>query len=1139
MKHNGGHFQHSLNNDNLPNNNIATRSFSFPEKINLDDYLICQTSKVPPDKIQEYLDFCRMVFPCKSSTFGTIFKSDIDVTKALELLKKCNYNLNLAKFKIAFPVLTRFSEAVDLKFDQNTDYEALINDFLFQNSMNCAIKEKNYFDSLNKLVLVEKKQAFYKTIKEYVEEGLKNKYAISSELQKEITKCKKGKKDIEKFLSEKKVLEKIEKEIDFHRKTAIVPENFDQLLNAKEICLEQIRLINDFLSPVNFKEKDLRQMAHLIREIQAKGIGPECAHDFKIFFENYEKTVAIHEQVIQIAKPLIIKDKTLKIELTDAYKMLEFMTNSFLKDDQKIQTLIETICRKELCVEKCMMFCEDDRNTDSRAFFAFNDDLKKGALNFENVCNRVDLKIRTLEHLSFIHKNIHNEAKLNDNLRHIYELEKLGTPFYREETEKLMNYLVLVKRIDLKIEELNNVECSFNNFLFADNNLMNVQEIQSLLEELDRFPYYKHQFNFVNTIQKYLESFFDLEKKLEDFTNMSTIDLISRLEECFEFKLKTEFLENSVREELAGRIEIEFFVYKMIEKYSSKEEEIIFNFAQFKEILEQKVKLNTTFEENVEEVKEEIEKLKNQDFIQILELMINQRQLFHREIESFSKETDLLKISTEFEQKVKNLFKDKDLLTKAKIQISFLETEESLKKLEYVLTERHPDIVELENKLLEVELKDDIIEESFEKIAFLFFQKFDESKMKPILFSESKLESIFSLISKRKNYSDSYYEQMCSRIKKCREVIAEIQSDFLNFFCSVEKSGPNYVFKVLHIVILACKLNYMGISPDFSETIHTYLEDYRKIEDKLSLSNKKTIKELIVLTNKFEELHIFSQNYNRLLPLLKLIVELYDKLQDLEKEFTNDETNTIEAIEQINKNINLDDYEVEWFEDCLELRKRPFELLENNDFLNFINVKGKRIKKYQNFSKKEPKLMLSANDEAEMKNVILVEQDKQALPICMCRETFEITEMVQFNVCSEWFHLECIKMQNNAVEKNKEDFCFGCDFLNNRKNAKINELQKRKLKFEWFLEAMKTCFLIESFIVDPVLDFLVFIHKKIKLLKTLIAQLRGNLYTSVETSKNGLNEALHSIALLYLYIPVENITISEFILQAFRKINDK
>ena len=1104
-------------------------------RFNPDDYLVCQTSRCSEKEVQDFLAFCRKVFPSKTNKFGILFNSDIDVTKSLKLLHDCNYDFNLAKFRVAFPLMTRFSAEMNFTFDKTVNYEGLINDFIFKKSMNSNLKEKNYFDSLHSLVIVEKKQAFYKTIKGFVEEGLKNKFTIAPDLIREILKSQKAKKNIEKFIEEKRVLLKLEFEISFYKSFPIIPENYDALIFCRDLILEELAKVRDFMAPENFRVKDIQEMTGLINGFFLLKIGSECSPEFAEFFTLYEKTVELHSKINLIIKPTILKEPFLKISFSKAYKLLEELSTSHIKEDQKVSCLIQVLCRKELCFEMCMMFCEDERTTDSRPFFLFNDDLRKGALDCSAAVQRTELKIKTLEHLSFLHKFMDQESKLDENLRHSKELSKLNTPFNFEEIQKIKSYLEIHKKIELKALELDCANCSLSDFLFADNNLVEFDEFAQLLKEFNLLKNINHNFMIVENIEKISEKFENLILSLQDFKEINTSSLFQKVNIIFSLKLKNSFFENEIREELAGRIEIAFFIHKIFEKYSV--DACKFKYPEFTAILETRTKMYPTFEENSERVLAEIEKLKDESIKSQFRSLIDRRKYLNDFISHNFNNTDFTSCFWSFEKQVKRSFKDKELFNKVKVKIRFRQSEYNIRQLELCLNIKYERLDDLEYTLIMFEGDNSVLENKYELVLSPSYAQYHLDLKEPVKFNENNLDRLFQLIAKKKHYNDLYFEEIVQRLKICKDKITAVEGKFNKIFGWLEKKGPNYVFKTLRLLIISSYFHRIGVVPQFVIIIDTFLAHFWETEQKLKLGEKKTLFDLKTFVTKFEELHLYSHNYNQLLTLFNLTESFVNKITAIEFEWRGNNSPSYEILQNIQQKVQFSEFEFDWFEGNLEMTKRSFDLLENDTFANFLNIKGKRIKKYQNFNQLDPIKITEEDWSLKMRKVYPVKINDPWHPMCACRESYESSEMIQYNLCKEWFHAECLKISNISGNKIKENYCFACDFLAGKKNVKSEEFLKRKMKKFVFEEFVNCAVLIDDFVNDVAIDFIFYIIRKIKSLKEIIKEILSLKESGKE--KETILESVHVGTLLCLYIPVEMKEVENFLKETYKNLKTK
>jgi hypothetical protein len=166
----------------------------------------------------------------------------------------------------------------------------------------------------------------------------------------------------------------------------------------------------------------------------------------------------------------------------------------------------------------------------------------------------------------------------------------------------------------------------------------------------------------------------------------------------------------------------------------------------------------------------------------------------------------------------------------------------------------------------------------------------------------------------------------------------------------------------------------------------------------------------------------------------------------------------------------------------------------------------------------------SRNSKKQFKEKIIEAQfNNSENNYCLCRESFELTHMIQFEDCSEWFHKECIKIPKYQMKKTKIKNCPSCFFLHEDSTNKFPHFIERKIEFSKFQEILKVSHYLSKFLLDEKIDEIKYIQSKMDSLEEGMVKL-NRLISDKQLHNEKLTSCylpLHDIASLYLYIPVK------------------
>jgi hypothetical protein len=1094
---------------------VLPKNTSSSPKFNIEDLTISKPSQLPQEEIDRYLEYCRKVFPCKDNKFGVIFAEDIAVQKALEILHKCNYDVPKAKFLVTYPALSKYCLKKNIQLDPNIDYQGLIDNFAFQKTLQFSTREKTLFDELNRKVQEATEKLLYRDIEELVQEGVKKHFVFPEPLRAELSKAETMGSEIVDCLVESKVYNRVCDIFTRCQSLIIVPKNADDLYEIKRVYDDVIERAQEFTTS---EEKDIKAMQKLLADIKLHDLDCNSTPLLSEFQSFAQKTNSIMEKIQILSRPYRGKESGQKFSLEVVFEIMDFFQIFAVKNEKNVADLAFHVYRMEIEKENCLMFLEDDKENEVKNFGSFVDDLKKSAIDYDEEIAMIELKIQSIETFKYLTKQMRNERLIQDNLERITAFEKTGSAFYRKHMQEIKETLINFQTIDSKVEKIERSSISIIEFLSEEPAMVQSSEIIGMLEDMKaRSPSLK-DFPFVQQITNYVSEFEELSRDpvLLNSTELSFI--IQQVKKMIEFGLTNEVLVPQLKEKVMDALDLEYFIVKFLDKFTF--EKTKFAYPEFESLVRSGFKGLPSFDFGLEMVMDDLQNLFNDDLKNFVLLYRDKREAINSTLDSPLASKTLTEDNlAEIESYIKATFKDKELLIKLKIITESKKRQSLLEMLESRLEKDYVAYSHLEQAIHDqadnYQGSQDFFADNYDALVVVY-NRASEYKEE---ITKEEIDELFGLLAKQMAIKDEIHDEFFSRIKQLKEIIHKNSLEFANVMKHEEKEEARYVLKVPSLILMYYKISCLGVRPEFLKNIEYFLTNYFEIDEYLNPQAKKTLREIRHTLIKYSELRLFSPSVKRLKELVRLAATFKESVHSIESKFSGNTITSNEMLDNVNKNVDLDDYDLEIVQNSITLTRRKFMPLENKEFQNFLNSAGKRVKKFKAMPETVNPEETELNDPASIRS-------KKVVPIyffgseefCMCRESFEIKSMMQYNICSEWFHQECIKMPSHLIEKNKDDYCFGCDYLNAKPSDKANEFLGRKISDEKFNEILRSYFLLKDFLVDEEVDFVGYLVRKTEKLTAEIEEAE-RLIESLD--KELATKAIHNSAILYLYIPVE------------------
>lgn len=386
--------------------------------------------------------------------------------------------------------------------------------------------------------------------------------------------------------------------------------------------------------------------------------------------------------------------------------------------------------------------------------------------------------------------------------------------------------------------------------------------------------------------------------------------------------------------------------------------------------------------------------------------------------------------------------------------------------------------------------------------------------------------------------SNEFILKKRQKIRKLKSLIIrkkEEQNDLVN---QSDEKTSSFLHKKFSLMLLFFKLRVLGLDPETCSKTDSYLNTVKETDEMMKKTSlgKVTISELKQLIVKCEEMKYFSQGYQKFKRLRTLFKAFKNHTENLRMQFRGGLKITQEVKTNFMTQANLKSYRASVNnsgngQHSIVLTRRQHSLFTKNSKKDWRSLNNKRKTKlrlgtdsFSSDSKSQKKKV-----KEKIINAIYGKNQKE---YCLCREPYELTSMIQFTNCSEWFHKECIKIPKYQMKRIKTKNCPACFFLHESKTDKFPHFRKRKIPFDQFLSILKTAKVLSHFILDERIDEIFYIQTKLYRLERDLSHIKLDFINKIdnEQSITVLWTQLHAVASLYIYLPVKNDLIEETLL---------
>ena len=1115
----------NLKGSNTKNFNIAHIPQKNRNKLihtNIDKYKQFDSSALPQDELDEYLEFCSEIYPNEETELGLLFNEEVNREKALSFLHKNKYDLIKTKFLLAFPIMYRYTKVKKLNLCYSEDEMIdLLREFQKDKGSDALSKEKLFFKEILKNFEYGGKQLEFEEVKTIFENALKRRFTIPSWINEEYQKCKDFSNKINTvFESSQKNISEIDNIIRESNYYKIIPENLKNIVFLKNNIDELLKKIENFLSS---QEKDILNMNDLMTELKKLELDINQNVYLQTFHKFYHQTENIFTRIHQIQKP---NENTEKISMETLCKIMYFFTENNIKQNEKFLELIIFVKKMECIKEKCLMWVEDNRDKNPNNILHLLKELKNCSIDYSKDIKLIYLKLETLNLLKTLKDNFNNEQELYKNLKLITEYENQNIKLFREEIQKYKDILIAIQKVDDKIEKINSMNCTIENFLFEKPTLMPLDELEQALKNKDlinrKNDYLIKVYNFIDQFKAYLNS-------VLNYKSLSNLELYEKIRQILEFALSCEPLMSNIKDEMLKRIKMEYYLIMFFEKFAFKK--FPYPFQQFEVYFKNNFKEFNSITEGLEYFEKNENYLKGLSVYTYYKWFSNNYKTIKRLLTEGPRPEESILNLADIEKILKENFNDQELM-------NLFNSKKEINQKNYLSTPYEQNRNTMFSNYKDKEEKILEIKEDYIKSKDFFNENIDElkkiyqdSKIIEIAIRSDKMKEIETLLkNKLEQNSDPSIDKFFKRISD----IMNIKNKYENLFKTLKdfknEEIDSFVLKVPIFIIIFYKLRILGIQTEFIEEIEILLDNYFKLDDILKIEKKLTMKDLKRIKNNIKNFNIYNPKKYKVLNLLILLENFITCALVLENKCRNGHICSKEILDRFNHKINIYEYDIELKnEHEIRLKKRGLDIFKEPKFKTFLSL-NKNLPKEEKKENKEKK-------RSQRIKIIPYKKPDKKKTICMCQNYYKFKDSKFFKFksknCHIKFHKNCVDIKDGRNEEDDEK-CPACEFLDSDLNSKSENFIEKKIPEVKFMIILKAYYNLKEFIDHNQIDFLHYLVHKVEWIIKEINKINSGYY---ENKLERMKKNLHKICLIYLYIPVRFLEIEKSIFKIQETLN--
>jgi hypothetical protein len=417
---------------------------------------------------------------------------------------------------------------------------------------------------------------------------------------------------------------------------------------------------------------------------------------------------------------------------------------------------------------------------------------------------------------------------------------------------------------------------------------------------------------------------------------------------------------------------------------------------------------------------------------------------------------------------------------------------------------------------------------------------------------KSNQESLASLDNSELSDADSdcsneYILKQRQKIRKLKSLVIkkkEEQNDLVN---QSDEKTSSFLHKKFSLMLLFYKLRVLGLDLETCSKTDIYLNTVKETDEMMKKTSlgKVTVSELKRLVIKCEEMKYFSQGYQKFKRLQNVFKSFKEWTELMRTQFRGGLKITQEIKQNFLKRASLSSYKTDLSESSngqfsIILTRKKHSLFTKNSKKDWGNLNNKRKTKLRLGTENYNSNPRNSKKKIKEKLINAIYNQYESI-YCLCREPYELTSMIQFDRCGEWFHKECIKIPKYQMKRIKTKNCPACFFLHQSKCDKFPHFRKRKIPFERFLSILKTAKVLSHFILDERIDEIFYIENKLRSLNQNLLNVKNKMKSLIEQGKEltSMWNCLHNVAALYIYLPVKIDSIESTLLQISKQVLEK
>lgn len=407
---------------------------------------LCRFRRPPSEsrRINEYLEYIRQIHPNRSSNLGVLFHSNVDETAALDLLRRCDFDVNKAKFLVTFPTISRELRMRGYGTDlSDKKLRPIFEKYVVMNSRLHSKNEVTHFEKVVEGIKTGSLDMTFDELSEVMMEARSNKYKVPLNVRKLFEDSYNGSREIEKMLEGSKKMEDLRILHDRLRGLSVRPGNFGLLRDFLE---RGQRFRQDVVRLMTAEFKSVKEMQSKINSLKVLCLKTSMGDGIHEFKELWDKTRRLLEDIQQIVNPYNTKSNQRKSDFAKTRKTLHFFLSNKIQDP-KIDSLCSLVEETSRQINVARLFLEDDRPASASFTSQLVSSLQESKFDMRSYIQRVKQKAEFLDQLHHLRQSWADERGIVDNLKRIQKLKKLRELDSHDQIEALERSLLKFQQV--------------------------------------------------------------------------------------------------------------------------------------------------------------------------------------------------------------------------------------------------------------------------------------------------------------------------------------------------------------------------------------------------------------------------------------------------------------------------------------------------------------------------------------------------------------------------------------------------------------------------------------------------------------------------------------------------------------------